>query len=176
MVELHKQNYEKNVAFYKTIETKLRKRIMEEIPIDHVGSTAIPFIEYGKNIMDIAIGAKDEKQFEDLKAILVDEGYVPSEKSRDEIYQFLSSTAAETGEGDIHIHLVIMNTERYNEFIILKKYLLHNANEAKAYSDFKVKILDLGTTDRKEYKRVKSEYVTNLLNRAKEWYESLDNE
>ena len=40
------------------------------------------------------------------------------------------------------------------------------------YSDFKIKILELGNRDRKEYKKTKSEYVTNLLNRSKDWYKN----
>ena len=56
------------------------------------------------------------------------------------------------GSGDIHIHLVIMDTERYSEFIILRDYLLHNDEEAKEYSNLKKKIIDEGITDRRVYK------------------------
>ena len=170
MVELVKQNFEENKKYYRTIENKLRDNIDKSIPIEHVGSTAIPEIEFGKNIIDILIGAADLNQFEEIKKILESDGYVASLKSRDNIYQFFSSTADESGSGDIHIHLVIMNTDRYNDFIILRDYLLMNSLEAKKYSDFKVKIINLMTTDRKEYKRIKSEYVSELLERARKWY------
>ena len=50
MVELIKQNFIENKKIYQNVETKLRKRIETNIPINHVGSTAIPNIEYGKNI------------------------------------------------------------------------------------------------------------------------------
>ena len=72
--------------------------------------------------------------------------------------------------GDVHIHLVILGTERYNEFIILKNYLLQNKEEASKYSSFKIEIINKGITDRKEYKVTKSEYVSKLLMRAKKWY------
>lgn len=48
MVELIKQNFIENKKIYQNVETKLRKRIETNIPINHVGSTAIPNIEYGK--------------------------------------------------------------------------------------------------------------------------------
>lgn len=76
------------------------------------------------------------------------------------------------GSGDIHIHLVIMDTERYSEFIILRDYLLHNDEEAKEYSNLKKKIIDEGITDRRVYKATKSPYVTELLGRAKKVYKN----
>jgi len=173
MVELIKQDYLENKKIYKEIELKLRLDLIESIPITHVGSTAIPEM-YGKNIIDILIGAKDEKQFVEITKILEEKGFVASKKSKDDIYQFFSSTASETASGDVHIHLVILNTVRYSEFIILKNYLLQNKEEALNYSNFKNEIVQRGITDRREYKAIKSEYVTNLLTRAKEWYNKLE--
>lgn len=168
MVELVKQNFEENKKYYTDIESKLRLKLDDSIPINQVGSTAIPEM-YGKNIMDILIGAKDNAEFEKIKIVLETQGYVASKKSKDGIYQFFSSTTAETGSGDIHIHLVIQDTERYNEFLVLKRYLLSNKDKAKDYSSFKKKIINSGVFDRKEYKKIKSEYVSELLANAKEW-------
>lgn len=166
MVAIIKQDYLENKKIYNHIEEDLRRNIDKNIPITHVGSTAIPDM-YGKNIIDILIGANNKNQFEEITHVLVNKGFVPSKKSKDEIYQFFSSTNAETTSGDIHIHLVILNTERYSEFIILKDYLLNNKEEALNYSNLKKEIISDGITDRKQYKTVKSEYVTSLLARAK---------
>lgn len=169
MIKLIKQDFKKNSEMFEKIKLELRKYIKSSIPIDHVGSTAIPNL-YGKNIIDIVIGVEDNLEFNSVNNILENIGYIPSKKSKDEIYQFFSSIEGETSSGDIHIHVVLKNTERYNEFLILKKYLLINEEEAKNYSDYKRKLLDLGIQDRKEYKKDKSIYVTNLLIRAKKWY------
>lgn len=166
MVELKKQNFKKNKQLYDKIEKELRKELNNNIPINQVGSTAIPNM-YGKNIIDVLIGAKDNNEFEDIKKVLEKMNYLGSKKSQDVIYQFFASTEEETGDGDVHIHLVIEDTERYSEFLILKDYLLSNKKETKNYSDFKRKIIKSGITDRREYKRVKSEYVSALLERAK---------
>lgn len=171
MVTLVKQNYLENKKLYNEIEKNLREELGASIPITQVGSTAIPNM-YGKNIIDILVGAKNSEEFEKIIKILEEKGFVASKKSRDEVYQFFSSTASETGSGDIHIHLVISDTERYLDFIILKEYLIQNKDEAQKYSDFKNEIITKGITDRKEYKAIKSEYVTDLLARAKEWYNS----
>ena len=166
MVEIVKQNFEDNKKIYEKIEKRLRNKINSDVPIDQVGSTAVPNM-YGKNIMDILIGANDKQQFDELVKIINDEGFVPSKKSKDEIYQFFSSTSDETKSGDIHIHLAIRNTSRYNEFIILRDYLLENPDEASKYSDFKRYLIENGIVDRREYKRFKSEYVASLIEKAK---------
>lgn len=95
MVQLIKQDYLKNKKLYKVIENKLREKLNNSIPITHVGSTAIPNM-YGKNIIDILIGAKDIKEFAEITKVLEEKGFVASKKSKDEIYQFFSSTVAET--------------------------------------------------------------------------------
>lgn len=99
MVSLVKQDYNENKELYEKVEKVLRKELNKSIPINHVGSTAIPTIMYGKNIIDVLIGAKDKEQFEQITDILIKNGYVPSQKSKDEIYQFFSSIAGETRFG-----------------------------------------------------------------------------
>jgi len=165
MVELKKQNYKVNKKIYNNILKELRENLSNEIPIDHVGSTAIKNM-YGKNIIDVLIGASDDKEFEKIEKILKKMNYIPSKKSADLIYQFFASTSEESGSGDIHIHLVIKGTKRYSEFLILKDYLINNKEEAKNYSNFKRQMLKKGIDDRREYKKIKSEYVSVLLERA----------
>lgn len=169
MVTLLKQDYIKNKKLFDEIESELRQILNVDILITHVGSTAIPDM-YGKNIIDVLIGAKDENQFIEIIKILEEQGFIASKKSKDDSYQFFSSTASETTSGDVHIHLVIKDTERYLEFIILKDFLLQNKEEALKYLNFKKEIINKGITDRREYKKVKSLYVTDLLMRAKEAY------
>ncbi len=166
MVEIIEQDFVKNKELYKKIERELRKKIDKDIPIDHVGSTAIPDM-IGKNIIDVLVGAKDQVQFQELAKILCEMGYFPSKNSRNEIYQFFASREEETGSGDVHIHLVMLNTNRYNEFLILRNYLLNNKDEALAYANCKREIIKNITAERKEYRSIKSEYVTKLLERAK---------
>ena len=169
MVELIKQDFDKNKKIYQNIERELRTKIPINVPITHVGSTAIPNM-YGKNIIDILIGAKNKKQFDEIAKELIDCGFIPSNNSQSDVYQFLASKKEETGSGDIHIHLVMENTNRYLDFIILKKYLLANKEEALAYSNYKKQIISRGITERKEYKSIKSEYVTKLLERARKYF------
>ncbi len=169
MVNLVKQNYYKNKVFYNKIKRKIKNEIGDEFSIDHVGSTAIPNM-YGKNILDILIGVKNNDELEQITNSLVKLGFFKSKHNREEIYRFFASTEEESGSGDIHIHLVITETDRYKEFLILKKYLLINETEAQDYSKLKKQLIKDGITERGDYKSTKSKYVTDLLKRAKEYY------
>ena len=165
MVELEVQDYNINYELFLKTKKLLTKLLGDNDSIIHVGSTAIPDM-VGKNIIDILIGADDSIIFNKYSRILSNNGYYPGKNST-EIYQFFASSEQETKSGDIHIHLVIKNTQRYNDFIILKNYLLNNKNERDDYSDFKKEILSK-TTDRNEYRKIKSKFVSNLLNRARQ--------
>lgn len=166
MVELERQNKKVNTKIYNRVLKKLRQVMDREVPIDHVGSTAIPNM-YGKNIIDILIGAKDENELEDLTIRLKELGYFPGRNSTGMIYRFFASREEETKSGDVHIHLVIIDSDRYRDFLTLKKYLLKNKEERRNYSNLKKDLIKDGHFVREDYKAVKSEYVSALLERAR---------
>jgi len=166
MVKIIKQNLATNKKFYIKIKRELRKRIDKDIPIDHIGSTVIPKM-IGKNIIDVLIGANNQYQLKKLSKILCNIGYFPNKKSKNKIYQFFASRKEETRSGDVHIHLVMLNTDRYDDFLTIKNYLLNNKDEALAYANCKKEIVNNITVERKEYRSIKSEYVTKLFERAK---------
>lgn len=74
MVVLEKQNKKANEKIYKKTLKQLRTTLGNDIPIDHVGSTAIPRM-YGKNIIDILIGAKTEEEMEIISNKIIKLGY-----------------------------------------------------------------------------------------------------
>lgn len=168
MVELVRQNKKVNDKLYKNTVKEIRNKIGKDYPINHVGSTALPNM-YGKNIIDILIGVEDEDDLNNVTNELIDIGYCPGKNISNNVCRFFANTYEETKSGDIHIHVAIKNTERYKGFIILRDYLLENKKERQAYCTMKKKILNLGHNSREEYKSIKADYVTELLNRAMEW-------
>lgn len=166
MVKLEAQDYKKNKKMYGIVEKQLRECLGGDVSIDHVGSTALPDM-IGKNIIDILVGSKDKGHFEMLFKKIESLGYFPNTR-KSEIYQFFASSKGETKSGDVHIHLSIVGTERYEEFLILRDYLLSNKKEAQDYANYKKQIVNNITDKRKEYKEIKGEYVTNLILRAKQ--------
>lgn len=171
MVELVLQHFNKNKKAYQDAKQTLQKTLGKNIDIHHVGSTAIPNI-VGKNIIDVLVGAESKAEFEHFEKQLISLGFYASQNSKTDIYTFFASSQSETTSGDIHIHLVIKNTERYNEFLILKNYLLEVPQEAQNYSDHKKQILTQ-TLERKQYRQIKSEYVSALIERAKQYYKNI---
>lgn len=166
MVELERQNKKINTKIYNKVLKNLRKVIDKEVPINHVGSTAIPNM-CGKNIIDILVGAKNETELEGLTIKLKNLGYFLGKNSTGMIYRFFASTEEETKSGDVHIHLVIIDSDRYRDFLTLKEYLLKNKEESKKYSNFKKELIKNGYLLRENYKSIKSEYVSALLERAR---------
>ena len=166
MVELIKQDFFKNQSKYKKIEEDLKNILGEKTKINHVGSTAIPDM-VGKNIIDILISAVDKSEFLKFSKILEGKGYFKSERSATDNYNFFASKKEETKSGDVHIHLSIVNTDRHDEFLLLKEYLLKNPKVAKEYAKHKQEILNKFGLDRARYRQIKSEYVENLILKSK---------
>ena len=123
MVELHKQNYKDNKKIYRSIESKIRAKLGNNVPINHVGSTAIKNM-WGKNIIDVLVGANSEYEMEEFSKQIKDLGFFSGNHSTGMIYRFFASTKEETKSGDIHIHLVYIDSDRYRDFLILRNYLI----------------------------------------------------
>ena len=169
MVELHRQNYSENKKLYTRIENALKEKLGYNTPINHVGSTAIKNM-WGKNIIDVLVGASSENEMEEFSKIITDLGFFLGNHSTGMIYRFFANTKEETKSGDIHIHLAYINSDRYRDFLLLKNYLVQNSKEAKDYSDFKRNLINNGNILRENYKKIKSKYVTDLIKRAKAYY------
>lgn len=171
MVELVKQDFNKNKEQYLNTASILQTHLPCKCTIDHVGSTAIPDM-YGKSIIDILVGVSGEEDFALVHDTLVSLGYYPSTHSKTDIYEFFASSTSETKDGDTHIHLVIRDTDRYEDFICLRDYLLSHPDEAMAYSNHKKHIIATQGTDRTAYRQTKSAYVTALIEKSHIWKEN----
>lgn len=133
--------------------------------IGHVGSTAIPDLD-GKGIIDILIGFSSEVQIKNAVGRLLDNGYFSSrKKSLKNDYVFLASSEEDTTIGDFHLHLALIDSEKFNDFIKIRDYLLDNPNMAKEYGELKYNIAKNTKNNRDEYKKQKSIFVENILNK-----------
>lgn len=151
------------------VKNKLAPVLEDSSQIHHVGSTAVPGLG-GKNILDILISAKDSEHMNELRDKLVSIGYSPSlNPSPRQDYIFLASRQEETGEGDIHIHLAVADTETHDNFLIIRDYLRSHNDEADQYSKIKYQYAKQANYDRSAYKKLKAAYVDKLLQRARQW-------
>ncbi len=75
MVEIKNQDFDENKKIFEREKNELLKNLGSNVSIEHVGSTAIPNM-VGKNIIDILVGAKDEKEFDDFKIKIKKWGFI----------------------------------------------------------------------------------------------------
>lgn len=156
-------------AVFTRVKNKLALVLADGSQIHHVGSTAVPGLD-GKNILDILVSAKDSEHMNELRDKLVAIGYFPSlSPSSRKDYIFLASRREETGEGDIHIHLAVADTETHDNFLIVRDYLRSHNNETSQYSSIKYQYAKQANYDRSAYKKLKAAYVDELLQRARKW-------
>ena len=160
MLNIHQYSEELPAQFEVKAE-QIRRVLGEEAAIEHVGSSAVGI--GGKNIIDILVGVKNIREAADK---LIAAGYFEGNDSHDDRI-FLASRQEETQAGDTHIHVCIKDSPVYCDFLTLRDYLRAYPEEAKAYEEHKHEFSEQAKHDRKQYKKLKSAYVSALLERAR---------
>lgn len=149
---------------FETEEKRLRVILGNDVSIEHIGSSAVGI--GGKNIVDILIGVKGTEEMDSTRDKLVENGYYEGNDSHEDRI-FMASRKEETGEGDCHIHICLIGSEVYSDFLRLRDYLRANPEIAKEYLEMKQLFAERAGFDRKKYKALKSKYVAGLLKKAR---------
>ena len=155
------------------IEFEKEKRILLEIlknfnvQIEHVGSTSIPGLS-AKPIIDIAIGVKDEKTLFKLESIMSNAGYdvLNDYETKGEILARKGSPERRTH----YIHMQLIGSEYWDEFMYFKRYLLEHPKEIKKYENLKKELSKKYSQERKKYTAGKNEYISSILKKAYKLY------
>lgn len=167
MLHLARQNYQQNNALFQQIKKKLRLFLPDTIMIEHVGSTALPQMS-GKNIIDILIGVPTLKEMEPIAQQIEKRNFFRGKKHAAGAYIFFTSQQNETTNGDIHLHLTLQNSERFQDFILFKTYLLKHPEVALEYKKLKYHLQKKTNKNRMLYKELKSAWIEKLLLTLKE--------
>ncbi len=170
MIHLIRQNYKENTYLFNKIKHQLSNVLNGNIAIEHIGSTAIPKMS-GKNIIDIAVGVKKISEIEKVANKIEEMKYYRGTNNSKGEYIFFASRIEDTGDGDIHIHLAQQDSDRFNDFLVLKKYLLDHPEIAEEYTKVKYKLTKKAKNNREQYKLLKSEYMNELLIKARKYNE-----
>lgn len=131
------------------------------VAIEHVGSTSIDGL-MAKPIIDIALGVKNNQELKNLFPILQQAGY----EVVDEIDlkgQILAKKGSEECRTH-YIHACVYGGDRWNTYILFKKYLLAHPEYIKKYEDLKVDLKQ--NYERKQYTAHKNEFITEILAKA----------
>ena len=155
------------------MEYQKEKEILKEhlqgldVRIEHVGSTSIPGLS-AKPIIDIALGVKEEKTLFEVAKVLENAGYdiLDSYNTKGEILARKGSPENRTH----YIHIEIVGSEYWNEFMYFKKYMLDNPDEVKKYQALKENLSKEFADERKMYTASKNEFITNILEKAYKTY------
>lgn len=151
--------------FAKAFEKKKQEIVViaKDVEIHHIGSTAVRGLG-GKGIIDIMIGVKNwqgaDKLITGLKQIGFDHVH-PKEKGK----IFLSSVKG-SGLGDFHVHMVIIGSVTYRNFLAFRDYLRKHPKEAKNYFKLKLVLHKEAKGERAVYTKMKSSYIKGILKKA----------
>lgn len=145
-----------------------KQRLLSFLPdtliVEHVGSSAVGI--GGKNIIDILIGVSDKDEMLRVRDILKTNGYFEGHDSHGDRI-FLASSKNETGDGDFHIHICLITSNSYKDFILLRVFLISNPEKSKEYYNKKIEFANKAGFNRQKYKTLKSQYLTKLLSEIK---------
>lgn len=150
---------------FDSIRNELHKILGPNYVIEHVGSTAVVGVD-GKGIIDILVGARDAAEISQLEKLLIANGYFPAKRRSDvKDHAFLASTEKETTFGDTHVHLAVVGSPTFNDFIKVRNYFQDNPKSAQEYSRLKHQIAEESGYEREVYKKIKSKYIEDILSR-----------
>ena len=139
----------------------------DAIDVQHVGSTSIKSI-CAKPIIDVAVSVKS---FEDIfkhNDELLEKGIVY--RKEDIPGQRLYRCGDLDNDIVTHfIHVVIADSDAWNNYINFRDYLNTHENDARSYADLKKELCAKYPEDRESYIQGKSDLVSSLLIKAKKW-------
>lgn len=155
------------------IEFEKEKKILEgilkdfDVEIEHVGSTSIPGLS-AKPIIDIAIGVKDKKTLFEIEPIMAEAGYdiLNDYETKGEILARKGPPECRTH----YIHMQLIGSEYWDEFMYFKRYMLEHPEEIKKYEDLKKDLSSRYAEERKKYTAGKNEYISEILEKAYKLY------
>ncbi len=133
------------------------------VDIQHIGSSAIPNI-VSKPIIDIALAIDSLKNIKKIIKPLEEIGFIyRGELGIPDRHLFVKG-----GEELRTHHLHVMFNEHYEwrKHLIFRDYLLKHPEEARQYSELKIRLEREYKEDREGYTNGKAEFISGILEKA----------
>lgn len=170
IVEPHNSEWEISATkMINTIKSILKK---DAADIQPIGSTAIKSI-YAKPIVDIAVGVRSFDKILHHNDELSNAGIVYRGQDLPQQHLYVCGDF----ENDIQthfIHVVIFESEQWNNYINMRDYLNCHEDMAKRYEALKRSLAEKYPNDRNAYTNAKSEMIEEILKYADEWQRKTD--
>ena len=75
----------------------------------------------------------------------------------------MASRQEETVAGDVHLHLMLVGSQRYRQFVEIREFLCHNSDWCQRYNQVKAQLARELRVDRATYKQLKSQFIEQIL-------------
>lgn len=153
---------------YKREELVLKQYLKGfKIRIEHIGSTSIIGLS-AKPIIDIAVGVVRQDELPVIANKLAKKGYdiLDTLESNEEIL-------ARKGEADCYthyIHLTLVDSKYWNEFMYFKRYLLDHPDTLEEYRKLKETLYERYSTEKSKYTLEKRSFINKVLKKAYKLY------
>jgi len=146
---------------YKRERVKLRKILIKDAKIEHIGSTAVPGLG-GKGIIDIIISV-NKKNIGKTKNKLKERGYEFKPEAGDKERLFFEKDYQYKGKTRrVHLHLTPHNSLVWREFIAVRDCLIENKRYAKEYAKIKKKAVKICKGKGKIYRKYKKDFLEKI--------------
>ena len=145
------------------------KNILGDIAADiqHIGSTSIKAIK-AKPIIDIAVAVNDFEAVLQKRAELEKADVIFRFDERPEQLLFVMGDF-EKDTRSHHIHVVLYDSDEWNNYINFRDYLNSNIEAAREYESVKLRLAEKYPDDRIAYTDGKQEVIDRLLVEARVW-------
>ena len=152
------------VILFENEKKSLKKLLDNNIRIEHVGSTAIPEV-YAKPVIDIVIGCTEKDDingvFEKVKSL----GYEDMGEKGKPGRRFFAKGPDDNRT--FYIHVVRINGDNWDEYILFRDFLLHNKKVRENYNKLKKELFKKYANNRKLYTGGKAKFITDIINKVK---------
>lgn len=140
------------------------------VKIEHIGSTAVPGLA-AKPIIDIMAGMQHLSDatwcIQPLRTLGYE--YVPDdEKCVSDRRYFRKGNVPGTERGSTHhLHIVEAGSDAWDRHVLFRDYLRGHPEEARRYADLKKTLTARFNPDRESYTNAKTDYIQEIIARAK---------
>ena len=164
-LEPHQSEWERSAE--ETIRTL--KNILGSVAVDiqHIGSTSIKTIS-AKPIIDIAVAVNDYEPILRKRNVLEKADIIFRFDERPEQLLFVMGDF-EKDTRSHHIHVVLYDSDEWNNYINFRGYLNSNSEAAGEYEAVKIRLAEQYPDDRIAYTDGKQEVIDKLLEEARVW-------
>lgn len=138
----------------------------ELLEIHHIGSTSVPQIGFAKPIIDILIAVKDIGRIDDYNEQMKVMGYTPRGE------QGIVGRRYFPKGGDHrthHVHIYEIGNINIEHHLNFKEYLMNHPEEAKAYGELKLHLVEQSPENVHLYQNGKEAFCNEIIKKAMKW-------